>query len=141
MTQTVRDQHSQEFGSAANTQQNDVDTDTKHPDFSALLEPVEKFTNEVKRIVALESIDFTAKMTMIRESCSPLLEEMEGRFETFTVADGLAHEIVYDIARDDSVPSGGSRGEDAVDSPRRTSSSWSKISRRCAGFRFGGMSK
>ncbi len=53
-------------------------------DLLALLEPVEQFTNEVKRIIALESLDFTGKMTMIRESCSPLLQEMENRFETFT---------------------------------------------------------
>ena len=53
-------------------------------DLLALLEPIEKFTNEVKRIIALESLDFTEKMTMIGESCSPILQEMDNRFETFT---------------------------------------------------------
>jgi len=53
-------------------------------DLLALLEPVEQFTAEVKRITALESLDFTEKMTMIREARSALLREMEGRFETFT---------------------------------------------------------
>ena len=53
-------------------------------DLLALLEPVEQFTAEVKRITALESLDFTERMTMIREAGSALLREMEGRFETFT---------------------------------------------------------
>jgi len=53
-------------------------------DLLALLEPVEQFTNEVKRITTLESLDFTERMTMIRETGSALLREMEGRFETFT---------------------------------------------------------
>jgi len=53
-------------------------------DLLALLEPVEQFTAEVKRITALESLDFTEKMTMIQEAGSALLREMEGRFETFT---------------------------------------------------------
>ncbi len=53
-------------------------------DLLALLEPVEQFTNEVKRITALESLDFTERMTMIQEAGSALLREMEGRFETFT---------------------------------------------------------
>ena len=53
-------------------------------DLLALLEPVEQFTNEVKRIAALESLDFTERMTMIREARSALLREMASRFETFT---------------------------------------------------------
>ena len=53
-------------------------------DLLTLLEPIEQFTNEVKGIIALESLDFTGKMAMIRESCSPILQEMENRFETFT---------------------------------------------------------
>jgi len=53
-------------------------------DLLVLLEPIEKFTIEVKGIIALESLDFTEKMTMIRESCSPILQEMERRFKTFT---------------------------------------------------------
>jgi len=53
-------------------------------DLLALLEPVEQFTAEVKRITALESLDFTERMTMIQEAGTALLREMEGRFETFT---------------------------------------------------------
>ncbi len=53
-------------------------------DLLALLEPVEQFTNEVKRITTLESLDFTERMTMIREARSALLREMASRFETFT---------------------------------------------------------
>jgi len=53
-------------------------------DLLALLEPVVQFTAEVKRITALDSLDFTERMTMIQEAGTALLREMEGRFETFT---------------------------------------------------------
>jgi len=68
-------------------------------DFLALLEPIEQFTNEVKRIITLESLDSTGKMTMIRESCSPILQEMENRFEKFTMQleerKRELHDIIY----------------------------------------------
>jgi len=41
-------------------------------DLLALLEPVEQFTNKVKRIATLESLDFTERMTMIREKLTTL---------------------------------------------------------------------
>ncbi len=52
-------------------------------DLLTLLEPIEKFTDEVKKITALEALDFTEKMTMIREARSGLSRELEERFETF----------------------------------------------------------
>jgi len=52
-------------------------------DLLTLLEPIEQFTDEVKKITALEALDFTEKMTMIREARSGLLRELEERFKTF----------------------------------------------------------
>ena len=52
-------------------------------DLLTLLEPIEQFTDEVKKITVLESVDFTEKMTLIREARSGLLRELEERFETF----------------------------------------------------------
>ncbi len=52
-------------------------------DLLALLEPIEQFTNEVKRITALQCLDFPERMTMIREACSALLRELQARFEAF----------------------------------------------------------
>jgi len=52
-------------------------------DLLALLEPIEQFTNEVKKITALQSLDFPERMTMIREACSALLRELQARFEAF----------------------------------------------------------
>ncbi len=52
-------------------------------DLLTLLEPIEQFTDEVKKITALEALDFTEKMTMIREARSGLSRELEERFETF----------------------------------------------------------
>lgn len=53
-------------------------------DFSALLEPVEKFTNEVKRITAVPYLSITEKMTMVREAGNVLSRELEDRIQTFT---------------------------------------------------------
>ena len=53
-------------------------------DFSALLEPVEKFTNEVKRITAMQALDITEKMALVREAGSSFSREMEGSIEIFS---------------------------------------------------------
>jgi len=52
-------------------------------DLLSLLEPIEQFTDEVKKITALDYLNFTEKMRMIREARSGLLQELEERFETF----------------------------------------------------------
>ena len=49
----------------------------------ALIEPFERFTGEVKRITALQSLDFPERMEMIREASEALVRELEGCFETF----------------------------------------------------------
>jgi len=53
-------------------------------DLLSFLEPIEQFTEEVKKISALDYLNFTEKMTNIREAQSRLLREMEERFEAFT---------------------------------------------------------
>jgi len=53
-------------------------------DLLSLLEPIEKFSDEVKKISGLDYLNYTEKMEMIREARSRLLREMEERFETFS---------------------------------------------------------
>jgi len=52
-------------------------------DILALLEPIEQFTNEIKRISALQPLDFPERMTIIQEACSTLSREVQARFETY----------------------------------------------------------
>jgi hypothetical protein len=53
-------------------------------DLLSLLEPIERFSDEVKKISALDYLNYTEKMEMIRETRSRLLREMEERFEAFS---------------------------------------------------------
>ena len=53
-------------------------------DLLSLLEPIEKFSDEVKKVSALDYLNYTEKMTMIREARSGLLRELEERFEAFS---------------------------------------------------------